>query len=111
MGVSDVTVLAIMFLIMVGIGIMIPVVQSEFTNSQSTGNTATIEDNLQTDFEDNSGNYLTIWKVFVSIGGMFTWTSWLVNSIPFYADLIILFPIRAIFYFTLVRNIWIGGGG
>ena len=50
---------------------------------------------------------LTAWRVFGDIIAMFFWSF---GNLPAWLDLILFVPLRIVFFLTLIRNVWVGGG-
>ena len=79
-------------------------VNSEFDSSLPENNINNFEGEIETRADESSTN---AWRAFGSIFAMFFWSF---GALPVWLDLIFFLPIRIIFWLTLIRNVWIGGG-
>lgn len=106
--VNDVSIIAIITFIFVGLGTILPFVNSEFPSDLDTFDTQNVADELiEEQFSDVSS--VGAGDIIKSVGKMFFWTF---GDLPFWLDAIFL-VIRILLLFILIRNFtpFIAGGG
>ena len=86
----------------VSLGLLIPIIKVDLGGNNDTYTSISDYENPnEIKTQNNALTYI------LSILGMFTWTF---GNIVWVWDLLVFVPIRIIFYLTLARNIWVGGG-
>ena len=101
--VNDVTIIAGLALTFVLIGWALPYINSDLGVTDSTMDIDTSDISSGGGVDEEPG----IWDVISSIGSMFVWSF---GALPIWLDYIFII-LRALFWFTVARNIWVGGGG
>jgi len=88
-------------------GFAVGLINQEFNTGGSTPNVEGFEDSFIEEVGNETGSSLSFWKVIAGVLGMFFWTF---GQLPLWLDLLILLP-RLLFWITIARNVWVGGGG
>lgn len=101
---NDMTILGGIIFFFFAVSLLATFINASFGSSLPENNIEAIKDNVETSARSDQ---LSIWTVIFDIIKMFFWTF---GNIPAWLDLTLFVPIRIIFFFTLVRNAWIGGG-
>ncbi len=100
---NDMIIIGTLLILFVGMGFIVANINDAF-DATYTGGIGDTGDLTATD----EGDFTTIsaWKIFTSVLSMFFWTF---GALPVWLDLL-FWIFRAVFYLTIARNIWIGGG-
>jgi len=100
---NDMIIIGTLLLLFVGMGFIVANINDAFGTDYdgSIGGTGDLSDTDEDDFTT-----ISAWKIFTSVLSMFFWTF---GALPVWLDLF-FWVFRAIFYLTIARNIWIGGG-
>ena len=106
-GINDISILSILIFIFVGIGIILPFINSEFGENTTTFTTGKLADDLINEKQENVSS-IGAGDILVSVGKMFFWTF---GDLPFWMDAIFL-VLRILFLVILIRNFvpFLGGG-
>lgn len=107
-------ILGIIISIFLVLGFGLPFFNEEFNDGTIEESTADVSE-LMNDFEAENNariesginSHVTFWTVFLSVGKMFFWTF---GSIPLWLDLTLFTLLRTVFWLTIARNMWVGGG-
>ena len=103
----------IIVILFFGIGVIIPLMQNEFTGStESQADYKKVSSDLSRD-DDSRSSYFSWYSIPLAILQMFTWSFNVFGGgiLELFINILILLPIRILLYLTLARNIWVGGGG
>jgi hypothetical protein len=104
-GLNDITIMGTLIAIFFFIGVLLPYVTNDLESDRDIN--ADVDDFISDVDEKGEGaSSLNAFQILLSIGKMFIWTF---GDLPFWLDMIFVF-FRIIFWVTLARNIWIGGG-
>ena len=100
---NDMIIVGTLMMLFVGVGFFLGNVNDAFGTDYD--GTVTSNDDI-TGQESDDLTTVSGWSVITSIASMFLWTF---GALPLWLDLIFL-VFRAIFWTTIARNVWIGGG-
>lgn len=103
---NDVIIILTIMVIFIGLGTILPFVQSELGEAQVTVDTQGILTEVGDEVGDPSGG-VGILSILFSIIKMFFWTF---GDVPVIIDALFFTPVRLAFVFLIARNIWPGGG-
>lgn len=99
---NDMIIIGGFLFLFVAIGFITPFINQEFDTSYAESDALNLDDSAEDQLTTVSG-----WKVLASIGGMFFYTF---GILPTWIDMIFI-VLRIVFWGTVARNIWVGGGG
>ena len=99
---NDMFIIGGFLFLFIGIGFLIPFINQEFDTSYSESDAISLDESSEDQLTSVSG-----WKILASVGGMFFYTF---GILPTWIDMIFI-VLRLVFWTTVARNIWIGGGG
>ena len=102
---NDMTIIFGIMAFFIGLGIIIPYVNAEYGTGYTEFNIDGFEDNVVAE-QGSVGSVLSGWSVLGSVLSMFFWS---LAGISVWVNLILM-PVRIIFWLTIIRNIWVGGG-
>lgn len=102
---NDMTIIFGILAFFIILGSIIPYVNAEYGSSYTTPNVAGFEEQVVSE-SDSIGSVVSGWKVLASVLTMFFWSF---AGISIFLNIVLL-PVRIIFWMTIIRNIWIGGG-
>lgn len=105
--VNDVSIIAVLVSVFILVGIMAPIVNDAFSNSRTEMNTSVFESGIADTLEEGDDTGASGLDFLLSVTGMFFWTF---GVLPFWLDAVFLI-MRAVFWFLVARNVWVGGGG
>lgn len=103
---NDMTIVFGILAFFIGLGVIIPYVNAEYGSAYTEYDVNGLTTGI-TEESGSVGNVLTGWKVLWSVATMFFWS---LAGISLWLNLALL-PVRIIFWLTIARNIWVGGGG
>jgi len=102
---NDMTIIFGIMAFFIGLGAIIPYINAEYGSSYSEYDADSLTGAMVSE-QDSVGSVISGWKVLGSILSMFFWSFAGISIILN----IVLIPVRIIFWVTIIRNIWIGGG-
>lgn len=103
--VNDMTIIYGLLVFFVTLGLIVPFINDEF----HVGMPEFSAESLSKDMDElDVKSSVSAFEVIGSIGSMFFWGF---DILPAFINGIIFIPLRIIFWVTLGRNVWIGGGG
>lgn len=101
---NDMMILITIASIMIVVGVALPFIRADFQSDVSTVNQDKILDETGQNFVVD--DTVSAIDMLASVGAMFFWGF---AGLPLAVDLIFVI-LKILFYVTLARNIWIGGG-
>lgn len=92
-------------------GVIIGLVESEINGTSVQGGKLDVIQGQFDEFSTKEDSGLTgYFSAFDIIWGILKMATWTFGTLPLLFDVIVMIPIRLLFWFTLIRNVWIGGG-
>jgi hypothetical protein len=104
--VNDISIIAGITSVFVLLGVFLPYINAEYGEPDSFPDPDVLEQNVGEE-QTTVGSVVSGWKVLGSVLSMFFWTF---GALPFWLDALFVIA-RVTLALTVVRNIWIGGGG
>jgi len=103
---NDMIIIGSIALLFIMVGAILPLMVED-SDIVVKKNITAIEDDLIQNAE-NIGSDVSAWKVFKTVSTMFFWEF---SYLGFWLNAVLFLPLRIVFWLTIARNIWIGGGG